>query len=101
MTGPTALGIGMMFISLIFCDSGPFQKCAEAGLMFLGGLLFCAALPVPALIALIRNKNPLGWYMYVYPFLMRETSGTEEVKSHCYKNGEKPVRHSTSGDRFS
>ena len=70
VSGPAALGVGMMFITLIFCDSGPIQKCAEGGVMFLGGFLFCAALPVPALIALFRNKNPPGWYLHVYPLLM-------------------------------
>ena len=70
IAGPAALGVGMMLISLVFCDSGPFQKCAEAGLMFLGGIWFCAALPVPAVVALIRKKSQLGWYMYAYPFLM-------------------------------
>ncbi|KRA35394.1 hypothetical protein ASD68_02975 [Rhodanobacter sp. Root627] len=70
VSGPVALGVGMMFITLIFCDSGPIQKCAEVGVMFLGGFLFCAALPVPALIALFRNKNSLGWYLHVYPLLM-------------------------------
>ncbi|GAB2545143.1 hypothetical protein [Rhodanobacter koreensis] len=70
VTGPAALGVGMMFISLVFCDSGPFQKCAEMGLMFLGGIWICAVLPVPAVVALIRNKGRLGWYMYLYPFLM-------------------------------
>lgn len=41
----------------------------------MGGLLFRAALPVPALIALIRNRSPPGWYMYVYPFLMLGLTG--------------------------
>lgn len=75
MAGPGMLGVGMMFISMIFCDSGPFQKCVDTGLMLMGGLLFCAALPVPALIMLIRNRRSLGWYMYVYPFLMLGLAG--------------------------
>lgn len=33
---PLVLGVGMMFISLMFCDSGPISHCAEAGLMFFG-----------------------------------------------------------------
>lgn len=68
--GPFALGVGMMLISLIFCDSGPFQRCAEVGAVFLGVSWFCAVLPVPVVIALVRNKKQLGWYMYVYPVLM-------------------------------
>jgi hypothetical protein len=75
ITWPAALGVGMMLISLVFCDSGPFQQCAKAGLMFLGGLWFCAALPVPVVVALIRKKSRLGWYMYIYPFLMLALAG--------------------------
>ena len=70
VSGPAALGVGMMFISLVFCDSGPLQKCAEMGLMFLGGIGLCAVLPVPAVVALIRNRSRLGWYLHAYPFLM-------------------------------
>ena len=68
--GPAALGAGMMLISMIFCDSGPFQQCAKAGAMFLGCYWLCAALPIPVVIALIRNKSRPGWYMYMFPFLM-------------------------------
>lgn len=68
--GPAVLGAGMMLISLVFCDSGPIQKCAEMGLMLMAGYGLCAALPIPVVITLTRNKNPLNWYMYVYPFLM-------------------------------
>lgn len=75
VTGPAALGVGMMLISLAFCDSGPLQKCAEMGAMFLGGIWVCAVLPVPAVVALIRNKSRLGWYMYLYPILMLGLAG--------------------------
>lgn len=67
---PAALGVGMLLVSMIFCDSGPFQRCFDAGLMFLGGIWFCAALPLPVVLALIRKQRELGWYMYLYPFLM-------------------------------
>lgn len=80
VVGPAALGVGMLLISVIFCDSGPFQRCFDAGLMFLGGIWFCAALPLPVVVALIRNKRELGWYMYLYPFLMLALAWLAYVK---------------------
>lgn len=68
--GPTALGVGMMFISVIFCDSGPLERCAKMGMAMMMGYFFCAALPIPAVFTLIRYKKPLNWYMYIYPLLM-------------------------------
>ncbi|GAB3779590.1 hypothetical protein [Dyella agri] len=67
---PTALGVGMMFISVFFCDSGPLEKCARMGATMMMGYLLCAALPIPAVFTLLRYKKPLNAYMYIYPLLM-------------------------------
>jgi hypothetical protein len=68
--GPALLGAGMMLVSLVFCDSGPLPKCAEMGAMRMAGYGLCAVLPIPVVLTLSRNKNPLSWYMYFYPWLM-------------------------------
>ena len=70
IAGPAALGGGMMLLSLLFCDSGPLQKCAQMGAMMLAGYGLCAAIPVPVVITLVRYKKPLNWYFYIYPQLM-------------------------------
>ena len=68
--GPAAGGVLMLLISMMFCDSGPFQRCVHMGLMFVIGAGVCAALPLPVVVALLRDKSEMGWYMYGYPFLI-------------------------------
>ncbi|MBE1160809.1 hypothetical protein [Dyella acidiphila] len=68
--GPMLIGGIMLLISMAFCDSGPIHKCVEAGALFLGAFVLCGALPIPAIFALTGKSSRLGWYLYLYPFLM-------------------------------
>lgn len=67
---PLVLGVGMVFISLMFCDSGPISHCAEAGLMFFGVGVLLALCAFPAAIALASRRGQLGWYLKLYPFVL-------------------------------
>lgn len=67
---PLVLGVGMVFISLMFCDTGPISHCAGAGLMFLGAGVLLALCAFPAAVALASRRGRLGWYLKFYPFVL-------------------------------
>ncbi|KRA35646.1 hypothetical protein ASD68_04445 [Rhodanobacter sp. Root627] len=65
----TLFGFGLFVVANVFCDSGPLEKCFEAGLGFLAVGMTADALLIPAIVALLFPKKWFALYLKALPAL--------------------------------